>query len=205
MRANINENRKYAKCIIENCDGKGKLSGNGTETFSYGYCAKHYTRFRRHGDPIVIGKITDNRSKHPLYQTYKNIKHRCYDKSSVSYKYYGEVGIKMCDEWLGDEGFYTFLADMGDKPSSNHSIDRIDVNGNYEKSNCRWATRHEQNGNTRNNNKTVGVSFDKSKNRWSSNLSIGKVKVFSKRFINYDDAVVARKNAEIKYLGYLIV
>lgn len=50
----------------------------------------------------------------------------------------------MCERWLGEHGFENFLADMGDRPSPQHSLDRVDPNGNYEPSNCRWATAAEQ-------------------------------------------------------------
>lgn len=71
-------------------------------------------------------------------------------EKAVSYKYYGARGIKVCDSWLDKEyGFLNFFRDMGKKPSKNHSIDRIDNDGNYEPNNCRWATTKEQRGNKR--------------------------------------------------------
>lgn len=67
---------------------------------------------------------------------------RCSDPNVKSYKNYGAKGIKVCDSWLNS--FDNFYKDMGNKPTLKHSIDRINNSGNYEPSNCRWATAKEQ-------------------------------------------------------------
>lgn len=69
---------------------------------------------------------------------------RCYNPKYRRFDLYGGRGIKVCDRWLGRGGFKNFLQDMGKKPSPKHTIDRINVDGNYEPANCRWATQEQQ-------------------------------------------------------------
>lgn len=76
---------------------------------------------------------------------------RCEYTRDRNYPYYGGRGIKVCDRWRVPGGFANFLADMGPRPSPRHSLDRIDYNGNYEPSNCRWTTARGQARNRRNN------------------------------------------------------
>lgn len=102
---------------------------------------------------IALGKNTykHNMSKTRLYKIWSKMKERCYYKKDVrKYAYYGGRGITVCDEWKND--FVTFKEwALKNGYQDNLSIDRIDVNGNYEPSNCRWITMAEQQRNRRNN------------------------------------------------------
>jgi hypothetical protein len=83
------------------------------------------------------------------YRCWKNMKNRCYRESDPHYYLYGGRGITICESWL--DSFENFIADMGRRPSEKHSIDRIDVDKNYDPSNCRWGTLDQQSRNKRNN------------------------------------------------------
>lgn len=83
-------------------------------------------------------------SKTRGYSIWSGMRRRCRDPKRDNYKYYGGRGIKVCPRW---ETFKTFIDDMGEPPP-NHTLDRIDRDGNYEPSNCRWATKAQQANNT---------------------------------------------------------
>lgn len=107
----------------------------------------------RHGH-AVGGKEQYNST----YRIFSNMMRRCYSKNATGYENYGGRGIKVCDRWIGSEkgeGYKNFYEDMGPRPSVNHSIDRINTNGDYEPTNCKWSTIKEQNSNKRNSTKEL--------------------------------------------------
>lgn len=113
-------------------------------------CGSHYMKWWRHGDPTWSKKIY---GRTPTHISWTSMKQRCSNKNNPDYPRYGGRGIRYDARW---DLFSNFLSDMGDRPEG-MTLDRIDVNGDYTKSNCRWATREEQNYNQRN---TLYIEYD---------------------------------------------
>lgn len=108
----------------------------------------------RNGDVNSCGCLRKegNRTSHkmihtPEYASWSHMKDRCKNINSKDFKNYGGRGISVCERW--DMSFENFFSDVGARPTSAHSIDRINVDGNYEPSNCRWATNFQQARNKR--------------------------------------------------------
>jgi hypothetical protein len=179
------------RCSIEECE---------KVFYAKDLCEMHYARLRRTGCLNTSGKTYE---KHNYvgtkeYTSWSNMRRRCYDKNNKSYKNYGGRGITVCDRW--NDSFLLFIEDMGEKPSIDYSLDRIDNNKGYSKENCRWADRTTQNKNQRlrkdNKSGVKGVFFDKRMDCWTSVLYFKNKRVHIEYHENKEEAVIARKNAE---------
>ena len=109
--------------------------------------------------------------EHPLYVTWQGIKARTNPNGKkVADKTYRDKGITICERWK--LSFEDFVADMGPKPTPTHSIDRVDNDGNYEPSNCRWASLSEQNDNRSVSTMATYRGETKSIGRWEKDLGL---------------------------------
>jgi len=104
---------------------------------------------------LIHGGVIDGRTT-GAFRSYRSMLQRCRDRSSLMYQNYGGRGIRVCDRWLGKGGFENFRSDLGERPDG-YSLERVDVNGNYEYANCKWIPNADQARNTR---KTVWFILD---------------------------------------------
>lgn len=139
------------------------------------------------------------RKQHPLYNAYWNMLRRCYDKNHRVYHHYGGRGILVCERWRND--FWAFVSDMGERPSSKHSLGRINNDKGYYPGNVEWQTDAQQKRNTRRNipitiNGRTQVAID-----WAAEKGIPWITVYERinRGWNLYDAVMKppRKTSRI--------
>jgi len=108
---------------------------------------KYLARKKRYyeNNPEQVKKwYPETQKRKPLYNVYNGMLQRCYNPKCIKFKFYGGRGVTVCDRWLGEGGYKNFEEDMSPRPSKKHTLDRKDTRGNYEKSNCRWATKEVQ-------------------------------------------------------------
>lgn len=136
------------RVILGSSLGSGATKGCGCLSFKHGHTS---------GGSSTVEHIA-----------WTSMRARCTRPSHAGYARYGGRGISICSRWM--DSFASFFLDMGPRPSPEHSIDRIDNDGNYEPSNCRWATRREQGNNRKGNVWLSSGGLTKTKAQWSRHL-----------------------------------
>lgn len=128
-------------------------------------------------------RTTHDKTKTSLYAVWNSMKQRCFNENSKAYKNYGGRGITVCSEWLGKDGFITFEKWATDSSYiKGLSLDRIDNNGNYEPSNCRWVDAKTQANNRRCVYKIEYNGQTHSPAEWSRIIGISEVTIKNRIF-----------------------
>lgn len=126
------------------------------------------------GGKKTHGHSMSRKDKDPIgyscYTRWQSMKRRCYKEYDSHYKNYGARGIQVCERWLNS--YENFLEDMGFPPSQEYQIDRIDNDGDYEPSNCRWVSRTENSRNKSNNRMITANGETKTLSAWSESSGI---------------------------------
>lgn len=160
-------------CTIHKCHSK---------YYAKGLCVNHYYMV--------------NRNKSTEYSAWSDMKQRCNNPNNDNYNHYGGRGIKVCKRW--NDSFSNFLEDMGERPEG-MTLERKNNDGNYEPSNVKWATWHQQNSNRRTNSNHTGISYNKQRCRWSAYLMVNGKRVLQSYHSTKQEAYNARINAERTY------
>lgn len=119
----------------------------------------------------TVCKIQGGQSSHPLYHVWLQMMYRCHKPSSRNYGRYGGRGIVVCDEWKDFDGFVSWSDSVGGRPDG-YTLDRIDNDGNYEPSNCRWVPMKTQNVNKSDNIVIMYKGVSKTLSEWADCLGI---------------------------------
>lgn len=169
-------------------------------------------------DGILIGSVISCGCKLGVKHSLSHLKEyasvvgankRCYSVKNISFPNYGGRGVTVCERWrvnlIGvEDSVLNFIEDMGHCPAD-HSLERVDVDGDYTKENCIWATREVQASNKRkyNNNTTGRTGVYRGKGIWRAKITHMSVEYDLGRFQRFEDAVKAREIAELKYFGFI--
>lgn len=158
------------KCTIDGCERANRIYNN--------MCHYH--------------NVKDWRGKRPEYQTWSDMKSRCYNKNNTAYKNYGGRGISVCSRWINS--YDNFIADMGERPEG-MTLDRINNSLGYSPENCKWSTVDEQLENRRHykSNKSghVGVYYIDDRNKWVVRKTINGKSIYLGIYDDIEKAIKA--------------
>lgn len=195
------EKRKNALCICD-CGNKKEVrisSLRSGATTSCG-CA--------HIEATKQASITHGMTGTKLHNAWRSMKARCNIESCSNYEEYGGRGISVCEEWNSSfEAFRDWALSNG--YSDELSIDRVDFNGNYEPSNCRWSDKSMQARNRRtritSNTGTAGVTKRKDNGKYRASICVEGKRINLGTHEKIEDAIKARRDAELEYWGFTLI
>ena len=183
-----NGSRTYWKCKCD-CGGTRIVSNdhlrNGDVT-DCGCYRKHISHWQKH-----------NMSNSRLYTIWSLMKQRCHNKKRVEYKDYGGRGIKVCDEWLNSTTFIDWALNNG--YSDELTLDRIDNNGNYCPSNCRWVDKKTQMRNRRNNHCVTYKGQTKTLTEWAEENGLTYAQLLKRLKLGWSFEETISKPINLKY------
>ena len=181
---------KWKHLMLCDCGNKKEVRGSSLSRGDTTSC----------GCLLANMSTTHGLSNSPEYPVWASMKQRCLNENYIGYKNYGGRGITFSESW---NSFESFIEDMGSKPYPQASLERIDNDKGYSKDNCKWASRHQQSVNQRirSDNKTGhrGVCFRPVQKKYYSQISINGKKIHLGCFLNIEDAIKARLEAEKTY------
>lgn len=155
-------------------------------------------------EATTIRKTTHGGYHTTEYKIYFGMRKRCLNSKSLDYPYYGGNGVTICQRWL--DSFENFIEDMGPIPKQ-ATLNRKNSSKIYSKETCEWVSRsiqsYDQTTKKTNKSGKTGVSFDKKTNKWNSKIGFETKSIHLGRFSELDQAILARKVAEVKYYGKL--
>ena len=157
----MRKEKAYWLCVCD-CENECVVVGNNLKNYHTQSCGC------KHKDANFKRLTTHGMCKSSEYRIWSHMLERCSNNKAKSFKNYGGRGITVCEKWLTFEGFYE---DMGDRPEV-LTLDRKNVNGNYEKDNCRWATQKVQQNNRTNNRVVTYLGSAKTVSQWSEEFNI---------------------------------
>lgn len=175
-----------------------KSEGCSNPYYARGYCRKHYKFYLRKG--LIKKKNKVEKVKHgyegtPIYVCWCNMKARCSNPNLKEYKNYGGKGIKVCEQW--EASFESFLADMGERPGKEYSLDRIDPDKDYCPENCRWTITSVQS-----HNKVMDQVYEYNGKRLTLSQWIDEIKTNGK---NISNGLVKFKKQNRRELKQLVI
>jgi hypothetical protein len=178
-------------------EGGNLSSGNTTRCNNCAIKTRASHRFK-HGHSLLM--INQGTVESKCYYTWQAMKQRCYNEKESRYARYGGRGISVCWEWI--DSYESFLSDMGLPPTMEHQIDRVDNDGNYNKSNCRWVSRQENANNKSNNLIVTANGKSQTLMDWERETGIGRTTIKARLDRGYSPEIAVSTKERLRSRVY---